>query len=72
MEQKIQKPLQLVPGMPYLGRVPSHPIYLLTMVCLKQPFPCEWLVKPCWEMLMVGEGRKQIHLENKMHGGNPF
>lgn len=38
MEQKIQKPLQFVPGMPYLGQVPSCPIYLLMMFCLKQYF----------------------------------
>lgn len=63
MEQKIQQPLLVVSGMPRLGRVPSSPVYLPIMFCLKQHFPPGCPVTRCLGDVDEAQVRDQMHLK---------
>lgn len=60
MEQKIHKPLWLVAGKPYLGRMLSYPIYLLIMFCSKLHLPNGHPVKHYLGNVNVREGIKRV------------
>lgn len=60
MEQKIHNPLWFVSGRPYLGRMPSYPIYLLIMFCSKLHLPYGRPVKSYLGNVNVGEGLQLI------------